>query len=192
MMPSTFSGGISRTSFVHTSSLGPTYIRQLSNAAAAERTRASSPYYYRNHPTLPPLADVHDAFIEDILADASRYPDAACAPLPPSVPRKTIRSKASAKRSKLDSPAFSMRNVAESPWLQEVDTEGAESPGCDKPALLAARYDWRQPCFSRVSARRSPDLSPSKERWPKRYMPLIKLVAPGEAYYEGIQSYRSR
>ncbi|KAG8932526.1 hypothetical protein FRC02_000979 [Tulasnella sp. 418] len=113
----------------------------------------------------------------------------------PKSPRKSRVSKRVAELAEI-SPAFSMRTVAESPWLQEDDAEEDE---VDLAAAEAnqqvGRFDWRQRSRAgrRVSA--AEDALTTKVdsiRRIKRYRPISHVLDPGEQYYGEVQDYKKK
>ncbi|KAG9037134.1 hypothetical protein FRB95_006688 [Tulasnella sp. JGI-2019a] len=82
-----------------------------------------------------------------------------------------------------DPVAFSMRNVAEEPWLEQDDDPSIESE--EFQDKKSRRYDWRKRAISRLPKSALPKRL-------KRVKPTITPALPWEDDYDAVRAYRAK
>lgn len=100
-------------------------------------------------------------------------------------------------RNPLRRPAYSntepkegLLKAAEDPWLQSDEDESSFAKWASSvDPTSSLRFDWRKRSGSREITLSTPD---NRKRYPKRKIPAIDPLRPGEPYFDAIQNYQNQ
>ncbi|KAF7759732.1 hypothetical protein Agabi119p4_11427 [Agaricus bisporus var. burnettii] len=86
-------------------------------------------------------------------------------------------------------PKEGLLKAAEDPWLQSDEDESSFAKWASSvDPTSSLRFDWRKRSGSREITLSTPD---NRKRYPKRKIPAIDPLRPGEPYFDAIQSYQN-